>query len=204
MNYWVALALLPLLAASEDKEEATPVLSSQQSTITVENVLNSKPLVQSGTFQDNGTPALILPGQSTTIQFSAAKGEALTFATMYGWSTDLFFAPANPGILVYDAAGNPMEGDVSAQVKLWDNRTRVNQAPGANVTRPGVAELKNITEVNGTDAEGNTYVAASALVKATLKYDGNSVFTFTLENTSGARPTKHRSARACGPYLILP
>jgi hypothetical protein len=46
-------------------------------------------------------------------------------------------------------------------------------------------ETKSISEVTGTDAQGNTYLAASKLVKATLKYNGNSVFTLTLQNTSG-------------------
>ncbi|WP_208643536.1 spondin domain-containing protein [Pedobacter miscanthi] len=155
-----------------------------KTTITVENVLNSKPLVESGVFQGSGTP-LILPGQSTTIQFSAAKGEAISFAAMYGASNDLFFAPDNPGIQVYSGDGTPIEGDVSSQVKLWDNGTRVNQKPGASVSHPGVAETRNVTEVTGTDAQGNTYLAASKLVKASLKYNGNSVFTLTLENTSG-------------------
>jgi len=159
--------------------------TAQTSTITVENVLKSKPLVESGTFKGEGTPALILPGQSVTIRFSAAKGEAISFATMYGWSNDMFFAPANPGILVYDANGIPIEGDVSAQVKLWDNGTRVNQHPGAAVTHPGTAETKNITEVNGTDAQNNTYLPAWQLVKATLEYKGNSVFALTLKNISG-------------------
>jgi hypothetical protein len=153
--------------------------------ITVENVLDSKPLVESGKFAGTGTPALILPGQSVTIHFSAAKGEALSFATMYGWSNDLFFAPANPGIKVYDVNGMPIEGDVSSQIKLWDNGTRINQVPGAGVTHPGTADNKNIVEVNGTDAQGNTYLAASTLVKATLHYDGNSFFTLTLKNNSG-------------------
>ena len=159
--------------------------ANQQTTITVENVLKSQPLVESGTFQGTGTPALIQPGQSTTITFSAAKGEALAFATMYGASNDLFFAPSNPGIQVYDPTGAPIEGDVSAQVKLWDNGTRVNQKPGGTVNHPGTAETKNISEVNGTDAQGNTYLAASKLVKATLKYNGNSIFTLTLQNISG-------------------
>ncbi|PSR57265.1 hypothetical protein AHMF7605_11520 [Adhaeribacter arboris] len=179
------MALLPiLLSACEQDDEGTPVVS-QPVTITVENVLHSQPLVESGTFQGTGTPALILPGQSTSFQFSAAKGEAVTFATMYGWSNDLFFAPVNPGIPVYQANGTPIEGDVSAQVRLWDNGTRINQAPGASVNHPGIAETKNIAEVNGSDAQGNSYVPASQLVKATLKYEGNSVFTLTLENTSG-------------------
>jgi hypothetical protein len=186
MNHWAAIALLPLtLVACKKNNDSTPASGSQQSTITVENVLNSKPLVESGTFQGAGSPALILPGQSVSIQFSAAKGEALTFASMYGWSNDLFFAPANPGILVYDTNGKPIEGDVSSQVKLWDNGTRINQKPGAAVTHPGVADTKSITEVKGSDAQGNTYLSASSLIKATLKYNGNSVFTLTLQNTSG-------------------
>ncbi|SEW36137.1 hypothetical protein SAMN05428988_4450 [Chitinophaga sp. YR573] len=181
---WLTAVVLPLAftACKKDKND-TPV--SESATITVENVLNSQPLVESGTFKGTGTPPVILPGQSVSIQFSAAKGEAISFATMYGWSNDLFFAPANPGILVYDATGNPIEGDVSSQVKLWDNGTRINQVPGATVNHPGVADNQNIVEVNGTDAQGNTYLPASSLVKATLKYNGNSAFTLTLENTSG-------------------
>ena len=182
ISQWSALALLPLAFAA-CKKDKPPV--SQTTTLTVANVLNSKPLVESGTFQGTGTPALILPGQSVSIQFSAAKGEAISFATMYGWSNDLFFAPANPGILVYDQNGAPIEGDVSAQVKLWDNGTRINQAPGSAVNHPGTADSKNITEVKGTDAQGNVYLAAAVLVKATLKYNGNSYFTLTLQNTSG-------------------
>jgi hypothetical protein len=182
-----ALLLLPVLfaACKKDNTATPPADSGQKSTITVENVLNSQPLVESGTFQSAGSSPLIFPGQSVTIQFSAAKGEALTFASMYGWSNDLFFAPANPGIQVYDANGTPIEGDVSSQVKLWDNGTRINQAPGASVNHPGVADTKNITEINGTDAQGNSYLPASSLVKATLKYNGNSIFTLTLANTSG-------------------
>jgi len=182
---WQAIAAVPILLTACKKEGHPGGAAPQIETLTVENVLQSQPLVESGTFQGTGSPALILPGQSTTITFSAAKGEALSFATMYGWSNDLFFAPANPGILVYDNNGNPIEGDVSSQIKLWDNGTRINQPPGATVNHPGTADNKNITEVNGTDAQGNTYLPASQLVKATLKYNGNSSFTLTLANISG-------------------
>ncbi|NOW96066.1 spondin domain-containing protein [Mucilaginibacter sp. SG564] len=177
-------ALLPFALTACKKDSNNSPVTPQSNTITIENVLESQPLVESGTFQGTGTPALIQPGQSTTITFAAAKGEALSFATMYGASNDLFFAPANPGIQVYDNSGNPIEGDVSAQIKLWDNGTRVNQKPGSTVTHPGVTEAKNISEVIGADAQGNTYLPASKLVKATLKYNGNSTFTLTLQNTS--------------------
>ncbi len=180
----MALSLLVFTACKKNHDD---MMITETATVTVENVLNSKPLVESGAFKGTGMPAVILPGQSVTIRFSAAKGEAVSFATMYGWSNDLFFAPENPGIAVYDAAGNPIQGDVSSQIKLWDNGTRINQAPGAAVTHPGVADSKNITEVTGTDAQGNTYVPASQLVNAVLAYEGNSYFTLTLKNTSGGK-----------------
>jgi len=185
ITQWVAAALLPLtLVACKKGNTDSPDDSGEKTTITVQNVLQSKPLVESGTFQGMDSP-LIMPGQSVTIKFSAAKGEALSFVAMYGASNDLFFAPDNPGIQVYDAEGKPIEGDVSTQVKLWDNGTRINQKPGGTVNHPGAAEEKNITEVTGSDAQGNVYLPASELIKASLKYDGNSMFTLTLQNTSG-------------------
>jgi hypothetical protein len=158
----------------------------QPNTITIENVLDSKPLVESGTFMGTGTPTLILLGQSVSFSFSAAKNQRLTFATMYGWSNDLFFAPANPGIKLYNDDATPITGDVSSQIKLWDNGTRVNQVPGMTVTHPGTAETppKTIKEVSGTDDYGNAYLPASQLMKVSLAYNGNSTFTVTIMNNS--------------------
>lgn len=185
------LKALPVLFAgvllASCKKDNDDNISTQPNTITIENVLDSKPLVESGTFKGAGTPPVILPGQSVSFTFSAAKNQRLTFATMYGWSNDLFFAPANPGIQLYSEDGTPVTGDVSAQIRLWDNGTRANQAPGKNVTHPGLAEAsaKNIKEVAGTDDYGNTYVAASKLMKVSLAYNGNSMFTITIMNNSG-------------------
>ncbi len=174
------------LAGTSCSDDDTAMTEST-TTITIENVLDSKPLVESGSFKGMGTPPVIFPGQSVSFSFSAAKNQRLTFATMYGWSNDLFFAPENPGIALYNEDGTPITGDVSAQVKLWDNGTRVNQAPGADVSHPGAAETatKNIKEVNGTDDYGHAYLPASQLMKLTLNYTGNSTFTLTIMNNSG-------------------
>ncbi|MBZ4192528.1 spondin domain-containing protein [Niabella beijingensis] len=186
-NIILPLTLIAAAAvtASCNRDEDMPQL--QSNTIMIENVLDSKPLVESGTFKGTGTPPVILPGQSVSFSFYAAKNQRLTFATMYGWSNDLFFAPANPGIKLYNDDGTPVTGDVSAQIKLWDNGTRMNQAPGAAVMHPGTAEtaVKNIKEVNGMDDFGHSYLPASQLMKASLSYDGNSEFTITLKNASG-------------------
>lgn len=173
------MAAWMLASCSDDPTQ--PIFNN---TITVENVLQSQPLVETGTFQQPGV--VILPGESSSFSFAAAKGQAVTFAAMYGWSNDLFFAPANPGIQLYDGNGNPIEGDVSSQIKLWDNGTRKNEKPGSLLTHPGTAEStpQNITEVNGADAQGNSYLPAASLMNATLKYDGNSMFTLTIKNIS--------------------
>ncbi len=170
-----------LASCKKDNNNAT-----QPGTISIENVLNSKPLAESGTFAGTGTPPVILPGQSVSVTFSAAKNQRLTFASMYGWSNDLFFAPLNPGIRLYNDDGTPITGDVSDQVRLWDNGTRVNQAPGMAVTHPGTAEatVKNIREVSGTDDYGNKYLPAPQLMKVSLVYNGNSTFTATIMNNS--------------------
>lgn len=182
---WLCSLAWPLvITACNDDDNMDPGMAA---TITIENVLDSKPLVESGKFQNDGSSPVIMPGESVSIQFSAAKGQAVTFATMYGWSNDLFFAPANPGIMLYDDNGTPVEGDVSSQIKLWDNGTRINQVPGASVMHPGTAEAYagSITEINGSDAQGNTYAAASSLLKVALHYEGSSAFTLTITNTSG-------------------
>lgn len=181
---WLYIAAFAPMAFMSCKKNHFP-FPSKDYTITIQNVLQSQPLVESGTFQ--GPNKATLPGETSSFTFSAAKGQAVTFASMYGWSNDLFFAPANPGIKLYDAQGNPVEGDVSSQIKIWDNGTRINQHPGSSVVHPGTAETtaQNILEVNGTDAQGYTYLPASSLMHVSLKYNSNSMFTLTIENVSG-------------------
>lgn len=154
--------------------------------IEIENVTRMKDFNQSGTFRGDGPNGVILPGQSVSFKFYAGKGQALAFATMYGYSNDLFFAPENPGLSLFDSDGNARTGDVSNQLSIWDNGTRVNQAPGANVEHPGTAEAANVTAVPQRDAQGHTYLAASDLMKAELTYNSaTSEFTITIRNTSG-------------------
>jgi len=182
---WLSVAAIPVLMASCSKDDSPS--GSSTTKITIENVLDSKPLVESGTFKNDGAEPVVMPGGSVSFKFSAAKGQALSFATMYGWSNDLFFAPANPGIQLYKEDGTPIEGDVSAQIKLWDNGTRVNEKPGEALMHPGTAEstAQNIMEVKGTDGQGNTYAPTADLMKVSLHYEGNSTFTVTIHNNSG-------------------
>lgn len=173
---------VPVLTSCDDDDDDN---KSNNAVITVENVAEVKDFVQSGTFRMAGSQAVILPGQSVSITFNAGKGQALMFATMYGYSNDIFFAPENPGIELFNSDGIAVTGNVSSKVKLWDNGTRMNQAPGAEVTHPGTAESGNVTMIDGKDAQGNTFLAASDLMELTLAYTSTtSEFTLTIKNIS--------------------
>lgn len=168
-----ALASTALVSCSDDDEKDMP--QSMSSVISFENVLEPKDFVESGTFVGMGGAGVdapvVLPGSSISFKFHAGKGQALMFATMYGASKDWFFAPENPGINLYNDDGTPITGDVSSQIRLWDNGTKDNMT--------GTAESANIMEVEGVDA--------STLMSLKLEYvASSSEFTLTIMNTSGS------------------
>lgn len=170
------LFLMPVIALASSaivqscKKDDMTMSQPQMGMFTVENVTEVKDFVQSGTFKGAGNPPVIFPGESVSIKFNAGRGQHLAFATMYGASKDWFFAPENPGLKLYDDQGMAMTGDVSAQIKLWDNGSKDNIS--------GAAESNNISLVPG--------INAASLMKLDLAYDvEKSEFTLTMQNTSG-------------------
>ncbi|WP_084176059.1 spondin domain-containing protein [Chryseobacterium shigense] len=184
MKFKLPLGLLSVIGvlafSSCSTDDDTEQAVNDSATITVENIIDSKALTQFGTFQNAGSSPVLNPGESTSFSFYAGKGQTISFAAMYGNSNDLFFAPANPGIKLYQDNGDPVTGNVSSQIRLWDNGTRVNETPGPSVGHPGAAEnpIKNVAEIALS-------VPASQLLKAELTNDGGTKFTLKITNTSG-------------------
>jgi pentapeptide MXKDX repeat protein len=73
------------------------------------------------------------PGAAYEFTIEAHPGQYLTLATMFVHSNDWFFAPNEEGIALYDMDGNPVGGDVTDQIYLWDAGTEVDQVPGEGV-----------------------------------------------------------------------
>ena len=69
LNAVTILTVATLLSSCDKNDD---MHQSTSGTITIENVLDSKPLVESGTFKGTGTPPVILPGQSVAFSFFAA------------------------------------------------------------------------------------------------------------------------------------
>lgn len=190
------LSVIGVLAFSscsidDDTEQAV----NDSATITVENIIDSKALTQFGTFKNAGSSPVLNPGESTSFSFYAGKGQTISFAAMYGNSNDLFFAPANPGIKLYQDNGDPVTGNVSSQIRLWDNGTRVNETPGPSVNHPGTVEnpIKNVAEIALS-------VPASQLLKAELTHDGGTKFTLKITNTSGG--TANETPVSAGVWAV--
>lgn len=75
-------------------------------------------------------PGDIWPGGAYEFNVTAKPGERLTIAMMLAQSNDLFYAPREEGIALFDAGGKPIAGDVTSQILLWDAGTEVNEEPG--------------------------------------------------------------------------
>lgn len=71
----------------------------------------------------------IVSGQTGTFTVTARRGQRLSFATMFVQSNDFFFADDGSGIALF-AGGQPISGDITDQIQLWDAGTELDTAPG--------------------------------------------------------------------------
>jgi len=71
----------------------------------------------------------IAPGGAFEFEVEASHGDHLSFATMFVPSNDLFFAPGADGIALWDG-DEPVSGEVTDELTLWDAGTETNGEPG--------------------------------------------------------------------------
>jgi len=123
----------------------------------------------------NGPQPPIFPGGAYEFTVSAAPGEAVSFATMMIQSNDLFYAPDVSGIELFED-DDPVSGDVTDQVGLWDAGTEVDQRPGTGPDQaPRQSSLDTGADQNGdvaplslTEAGGYDYPAVEDVVRVTV------------------------------------
>lgn len=116
-------------------------------------------------------PGPLLPGNSYEFSFEGSEGMKLNLIAMYGQSNDLFYAPKT-ALDLFDKAGNPLNGDVTEELLLWDAGTEVNQAPGIGdeqaprqkMANTGKAENGVVRLVN----DGFTYPNTKDVLRVTI------------------------------------
>jgi hypothetical protein len=121
-------------------------------------------------------PGPILPGSKYTFTFDASPGDSLSFASMLAATNDVFFAPPDDGIALFDEHDAPVTGDVSDQIQLWDAGTEGNEEPGIgpntvtnqlapNTGTPGEGKVQLLSAVT-TDTY--SYPSPQSVLKVTL------------------------------------
>lgn len=71
----------------------------------------------------------LMPGDSYSFEVEAGHDHRLALATMFAQSNDLFYAPDPSGLALFED-GEPVTGDVTDHLTLWDAGTEANQEPG--------------------------------------------------------------------------
>ncbi len=131
----------------------------------------------SGTFttpDDADDPGPAMPGSSYSFQFAAMPGDRLSFATMFVQSNDLFFAPSADGLALF-SDGDPISGDITDEIVLWDAGTEVNAPPGLGEDQAPRQSAPN----TGADEDGDvrpvsdaySYAEPSTLLRVTITHD---------------------------------
>jgi hypothetical protein len=98
----------------------------------------------------------IRPGDSYEFTVTAMPGMKLYLIQMFGQSNDWFYAPSANGIALFDGKGNPVSGDITDQLYLWDAGTEKdeeigigpNQGPRQKGPNTGAAERGVVHRVN--------------------------------------------------------
>lgn len=74
-------------------------------------------------------PGPIFTGGAYEFEVDAVPGDYLSFVLMYGASNDWFFGTGEAGIALF-TGGNPVNGDVTGDIYLWDSGTELSEEPG--------------------------------------------------------------------------
>jgi hypothetical protein len=210
------LALTLATTACGEDDSPQPMPKSRTIAVQIQNVAPWT-VLKTGTqkTKTTGMAGPAGPGEAFEISFTAGKGQAVSFATMLGESNDWFFAPGPSGIALYDANGMPMVGDVTAQVGLWNAGTEIDQEPGVG---PDTGPQQSAPTQGAPDPDPTVRAIGAALVlangvpfavpmvaemvKATLAYQGNQVFTLHVEDVS--MPTTLHTSQGDRPIHLSP
>jgi len=167
---------------------------AQTFTVTLENVATVKPFRSSGVFNTPvgaDAPGALTPGHQYEFTVDAGRKQKLSFATMLAATNDLFFGPSGDGIALYDEQGDPISGDVTDQIRLWDAGTEVNEEPkvGPNTVSKqaapdtGPAEHGDVVDIADT-ADTFAYPSAEDVLTVTVTHLTGTEFKVTIANVS--------------------
>ena len=123
----------------------------------------------------------IAPGGAFEFTVEAEPGLRLSFGSMFVPSNDVFVSPGTAGIELWPTDGDPVSGDVTDAVDLWDAGTEPNaeppgegpdQAPAQSSPDQGDDQGGVVQPLSSVD-DGYRYPAVSDLISVTLTPAGS-------------------------------
>ncbi|MDW3194168.1 MAG: spondin domain-containing protein [Cytophagales bacterium] len=131
------------------------------------NLSVRRDVIETGVFPD------ILPGESVSFSFSASYGDSFNLASMFTESNDAFYAYNDDGISLFHPDGEPISGDFTRKVFLWDAGTELNEEPYEGPNQP--ARQMNLNQGEFTAFErvrliddGFSYPAKTSVLRITF------------------------------------
>ena len=117
----------------------------------------------------------LTPGDAYEFEVEADRRAGyLSLVTMFVQSNDLFYSLGGPGgIRLFDGR-DPVRGDVTDRVGLWDAGTEINEEPGAGENQaprqraPGVGLVERGTVAPIEEVNGYDYPATADVVRVAL------------------------------------
>ncbi|PSQ76070.1 MAG: hypothetical protein BRD35_07290 [Bacteroidetes bacterium QH_7_62_13] len=118
---------------------------------------------------ENGPLAPTSPdadNNSYTVEVDASQGDLLSIGTMYVQSNDKFYAFQPSGLSLFED-GNPISGDQTGALRLYDAGTEIDEEPGVGLNQAPrqdefglddqnqLAEEGNIVRIEDTDDDGS-------------------------------------------------
>jgi hypothetical protein len=95
-------------------------------------------------------PGPIRPGDAYELSFTAMPRMKIFMTLMFGQSNDWFYSPDASGIALFDAKGNPVSGDITDKLILWNAGTEVDEEIGIGPNQGPRQKAPN----TGTDEHG--------------------------------------------------
>jgi hypothetical protein len=159
----------------KDKGQGIEAIAEDGAPTNLAKALRNQPGVQSSAIFNTAVGATkvggIRPGQVFEFTVTASPGQQLSFVTMFGQSNDWFYAP-QAGIALFDANGQPIQGDVTNQIGLWNVGTEVDEEPGIGPNQGPRQKAPNTGgEENGVVqavSDQAAYAQTSQLMRVTL------------------------------------
>lgn len=156
-----------LLCACNEPEPVQD--EAREFVVTVSNLTPKHSLFLSGSFalpDSKLLPAPLAPGQSYSFDVVAWPGANLQIVTMFVESNDAFVAFSQRGLALWSPGGEPLIGNRSAELVLYDAGTEVNEPLGTGSSQalrqlepgqgePEQAPITVITDGDGSAAEAD-------------------------------------------------